>query len=1127
MAAPARVEPMNAVSRHAKVKATLKFADQRFVSGEHVAGKMEMECKTDNGLAIGNIVVELLAFEELLSRDHSAAQTFLHSRRVFQGPGLPPSNAVQPYPSPGDPLLPKDYYPARRGATTFLFRIHLPDTSPPSINFGSGVARIRYEVRASVGVIWKGEKQLVLVKSEVNVIERYDPRSPLTRPDAVAISENGRVWVKGEIVGDGVFAGEPACVALTVKNHSTKKNTGLTVTFNRQLVLPNVPQDHPLQMLDTLATVPFRGPEFVIQPGVEGVAHLIFDVPDAARTVKAQQRYGGEDDNRLSPNLFSIRCTVNVKMNMGFGNKDIELELPVAVYHPSVLDMTTELARAVSPAPTHFDLPSDQYRRPISPMPYGNMSPAPQDFPHAWSPPLPIPFVDNGRVYLPSASPMAFQQPYLHTPHQPAQIQPFLVPPYISPARPSSAEPIASVPVYSRHPGLPTSSVHQPLPAMAGGSPQTTQREEGKGDRASRISHHLRVSSRARSVSPQSHRYTMYNVAPPQDVFTTPPQPILIPHHAHPVFPLSHSPDTPPLLFTAQLSPQSAGSVVSPRPMHSPKQTVTVDPFTNATFAKCEDVDVLERLAAETVRANADMSRSMPDLFPVVDKTLPRPPVPSTKPRRIGDRPRANSLFPSLSTDERDLTPPTPTLAAISSPKASRAGLGGMGGLDALEAKLLAEVGTHKPLQEKRTDVRTIMPITIPRPNAVPDPVIDSAISSLSLPGIGGEEGTLRLEPGSFSERSYKAQKEDSRQLSSTEQPPVKGRSRKKSTPKPRVAEEVREKEQYRLRKAAQGRVTAWLGSIDPDAPPQTATPPTQSPVPTKLEIEAEHEVVEKLADAATHPSTKHNRPPSTTDATQDPVKAPSAPAERRDDKPDPRSSGFIPLGTLRKLQLQAMAGGKVALPSRAKGKGLADIFPSQSRPDSEGRYDVRSARGGKGGIVTAVASIWTSQTNGESSSKPESPLGHRRPSSIHPMVNPSPLNNGSGVPPMFAKAVSQPVRPAPPLKHSTSTSPSTPTPTRHSPSAELAARRANMAKSSSVPAVVSSSLAAPMLSSTASLAKPRPTMDKMRFKSKLPPTISEMSSPQDAKPVVSSKPQNELAFGKARLRELIQKYQG
>ena len=80
-----------------------------------------------------------------------------------------------------------------------------------------------------------------------------------------------------------------------------------------------MPQDHPLQILDTLTHISFRGPEYVIQPGVEGIAHLMFDVPDAARSVKDEDRWGGEDEGRCLPNLFSLRCVVSVKMTMGFG----------------------------------------------------------------------------------------------------------------------------------------------------------------------------------------------------------------------------------------------------------------------------------------------------------------------------------------------------------------------------------------------------------------------------------------------------------------------------------------------------------------------------------------------------------------------------------------------------------------------------------------------------------------------------------------------------------------------------------------------------------------------------------------------------------------------------------------
>ena len=909
-------------------------------------------------------------------------------------------------------------------------------------------------------------------------------------------------------------------------------------------------------MIDTLTTIPFRGPEYVIHPGVEGVAHLVFDVPDTARTVKAESRYGGDDEDRVSPNLFSIRCVVHVKMTMGFGrfvhlfsvrlyvetdvpsSKDIELELPVVVYHPSALDIVTDHTRLTNPVSDQlFSLSPGYQGPPFSPSQYGNMSPPPQDYPQVWVPPS-IPFVDNGRIYIPPTSPIPPQPPYPYTPHHLDYSLPHFISPHIPPARPSSAEPITSSPVYPIIQGMPTSSVYQPLPTLAGDSPQTAYREEGKGDRASRISHHLRMSSRARSASPQAHRYTMYNAAPSQDLLPTPLHPSVIPQYPQPTSPLSLSPNTRPQLSTAQLSPVSGGSVASPRPMHSPKHTITVDPFTSAAVNKSENVDILERVAAETIKVNADMSNSVPDLTLAIDKTLPKPPVPSskTKPRRADEHPKATSLFPSSSVDEHEPAPRTPTLAAFSSAKASRAALG-VGGLDALEAKLLAEVGTRKVSQERRPDVRTIMPITIPRPDAVPDPAIDSAISSLSLAGVGGDEGTLRLGAEAVSDHgsSEKATREYRQESREETIVSIKERSRKKSAPKRGVVEEVREKEQHRLRKAAQGRVSAWLNGIQHDVPPQAATPPIESPGPFKLELDSES--VEVGSAAGTSPPSPLDVPSlehvtsvtESEDKNQATVRALRVPEGNQDDKPDPRSSGFIPLGTLRKMQLRAMAGSCVALPSKTKGKALEDIFAPQVRRDPEVRYDIRSARGGKGGIVTAVASIWASQMNNKAVPNPAKTPAQLRSPRLKPTISPSPLRNRSSAPRLPPKApapLSGRLSPPKNRYSPTSTSSSTATPAR-TPSADLAARRARMAKASSVPAVVSSSLATPMLSSTASLARPKPSTDHIRFKSKLPPTISEMPTGPDAKPIVSPKPQNELAFGKARLRELIQKYQG
>lgn len=76
-------------------------------------------------------------------------------------------------------------------------------------------------------------------------------------------------------------------------------------------------------MSDTLVTVPFRGPEYIIQPGGEGVANLVFDVPKEARGVMGGMLDGeeleGEGRLRLSQSLFEIRCKVEVRLSLGMG----------------------------------------------------------------------------------------------------------------------------------------------------------------------------------------------------------------------------------------------------------------------------------------------------------------------------------------------------------------------------------------------------------------------------------------------------------------------------------------------------------------------------------------------------------------------------------------------------------------------------------------------------------------------------------------------------------------------------------------------------------------------------------------------------------------------------------------
>jgi hypothetical protein len=241
---------MNATPYHSKVRLTVTLSDKFYIAGDAITGKMELESRADTGLGLGIIAVELVAIEgrpfqsllcsycqthlppELTSRDHSATSTFIHTRRLYQGPGLPPSNAVLPNPIAGEPPLPAHYHQARRGLTTFLFRLPLPPSSPPSIDFGNGLARIRYEARGSVGVCWKNQNRLVTSQCPVDVLQQYpgddtaleeDGLHTWPAPECLVIGEGGKIWAQARVVGGMLVAGESACVELQVKNHSSKK----------------------------------------------------------------------------------------------------------------------------------------------------------------------------------------------------------------------------------------------------------------------------------------------------------------------------------------------------------------------------------------------------------------------------------------------------------------------------------------------------------------------------------------------------------------------------------------------------------------------------------------------------------------------------------------------------------------------------------------------------------------------------------------------------------------------------------------------------------------------------------------------------------------------------------------
>ena len=889
-----------------------------------------------------------------------------------------------------------------------------------------------------------------------------------------------------------------------------------------------------LQISDTLLTVPFRGADYIVHPGTEGVANLVFNVPKTCRGVRSGRLEDGDPDNRReSESLFEVRCVIDIKLGMGLGSKDVGVEIPVTVVNPTAMK-AYGLALAPPGAPA-LPLP-DQYASPVpyehramSPNPYPpqpTFSPQPLDnypypYPQYASPPISPP--PNLHAYPWTSTPAPIAPTYTaYSPPREQQYYYYPPPPtapFAYPVRPSSADPFVAqhlpvLPVlpnqYEQQQNTSTSPVQLTLQDHNLDVP-SPEAEVGKGERATRISTHLRMTSRNRSVSPQSHRFPVVSStieASPEGKTASTLRNIPIPH---PISVPSGNPEQDPQLLSA--SPRSNNDVLSPRPILSPKHSFTFDRGT----VKSERVVDLERMAAAEVALEERNHKSLP----------PRPP---------------SATLENEETHETPRLPPQPTLAPIATrPRPPPEFYNRESGLEALERKLLEQVGTRKPEQEHRPDVRTVMPISIPThndPRLSSDPPNDSAISSLAL---GAE--VLNGWPGSASpSRNANAR------LSSSPGRVLMGLDDDKAEREPerRGRAKGREKQSktHQLRKAATNRVAAWLGEIDPEEPP----PPCETPQSDSPRVSMD-DASPGERDRDPHPLLRSSPAPS----------APSPLEERHESAIEEaiptRSSGFVlhaaantdsfdppvngahsdsargstptqlqsPVSTSPEIVHHKSAEPSPPVDNPAVPKPVLKRFTglSLSPPPKDVKYDVRSARGGRGGKVTTVASLWASLAaqNPTPAKVTESAKTNEKQGLRTPLARP--VQKSSSSPAQGAKTQNkqaQVTRKPVPVDMNV---------------ADLTSRRAKMIKSASVPAVISSSHATPVLSSTASLARPLLSPTKQRTTTQLASAVGSSSNaqPQIATTVATNTTTavskgGQLNFGQARLKELIKKYQ-
>ncbi|KAF8340435.1 uncharacterized protein EI90DRAFT_3035536 [Cantharellus anzutake] len=614
---------MNEFQDHPKVRARLTLGSKVFVAGHEVYGKLEVEsiAGPNAGLGLRFIYVSLSG---------------------TQRAGTSPSNAVEPASRETEQYLPPDYHHARKGRTTFFFKFPLHASFPASISFGNGLAKVTYEVKAGVEVFWNRERRLVTDMQELTVVEAFDEDiSVLPNHGTVAVGDGGRLWVQARIIGGMAISGYPACCEVHVKNSSSRKISGVSLALIRKLALAHPTEGKKsIELSDKLLEVPYKGPDYTVQAFSEGVANLVFSVPRAA----LGSQLGGVHHQEGSGNqesLFRISCSLLVKVAMGWGAPDLEVDVPVRVFHQSTVPVNFH--RATSPVPLTplsppqpwdptFDIPQSAMSLPSSPRihPYSD-------------PPHPViaestSLAYHTTVYSPSPQYPLPPHPYYSENGIDASTHtyfPLLLQADSScdrhPIRPSSADPVTRRPLPQPPKYHPTSEInlesqqHPPMDQVRTfweDTIVTGGERESRRERASRISRHLRLSSRYRSLSrsrdveqasigirqePANHERGAADHYPPLMVSGI----VTVPWTAEKQI-VSSQPSSPLLGEVCTV----ATPILSPRPLLSPRQAYSASPFGGPPSPRSERVEALERQAEEVIDSSLDTSDAVDTMTP-------------------------------------------------------------------------------------------------------------------------------------------------------------------------------------------------------------------------------------------------------------------------------------------------------------------------------------------------------------------------------------------------------------------------------------------------------------------------------------------------------------------------------
>ncbi|PLW25645.1 hypothetical protein PCANC_28141 [Puccinia coronata f. sp. avenae] len=346
--------PPNATYNHPIILLNILPSAKLFTAGSKVTGMLEVICKERNSVALGQLAIEFFGIEELKLLDHSA-QSSIHGphKCVFQGPALPPSNAVATSEAP----IGGHYYTALRGRTKFPFAFPLPSKLPSSTNFNDK-ARLCYGLKATCQVLSIESRQNVLVTKSKNVqiVEKlldwndtkyHEPvemRGELRDPTGTGAG----VWAEVKIdkmlhysqnsshADDGLIRAQ-----LTVKNSTRRMlSGGVNAKICRRLVLPQDPGSlTDSSRIQVVRNCTFRGIDYEF-PAASGQAKTVKLICQLPSTTQDDIEHADHNSSCLSVRglkLFSVDMFLRVELELGALSNDLIVDLPIYVTHASSL----------------------------------------------------------------------------------------------------------------------------------------------------------------------------------------------------------------------------------------------------------------------------------------------------------------------------------------------------------------------------------------------------------------------------------------------------------------------------------------------------------------------------------------------------------------------------------------------------------------------------------------------------------------------------------------------------------------------------------------------------------------------------------------------------------------------